>query len=240
MAKQVGNTPKRSGPSRRGKPVSTIIAAGTFTGHAPFIESAIEIAEIGHENFPHLLEPAKNLMSLLWRGLDRDALAVSEQEVHDGLMHFSQVGLSRSTLDFIPKTSGFWSYLSRNTELVFELCARVQRWKSLKGPAVGERTKLLRFMLMNPAIPNQNGVPAFVHSGITLAGPNNKTTVAPLTSSEEILRQFKQKTGTKAGSHQLIANPPYQLIGDVRHHKIRDRQYRGSLEKRTKKLGINC
>ncbi len=232
MAKQVGNTPKRSGPSRRGKPVSTIIAAGTFTGHAPFIESAIEIAEISHKNFPHLLEPAKNLISLLWRGLDRDALAVPEQDVDDGLVHFSQVGLSRATLHFIPEKSGFWAYLSQQTELVFELCARVQRWKSLKGPAVGERTKLLRFMLMNSAILMPNGVPAFVHSGITLAGPNNKTTVAPLASSEEILREFYQKTGTKAGSHQLIA--------EVRHHKIRNRKYRKSLEKRTKKLGINC
>lgn len=75
-----------------------MIYAGSFALCAPFIESAIEIAETSHGNFPHLLEPAKNLISLLWRGLDRDALAPPEQEEHDGLVLFSQVGLSRSTL----------------------------------------------------------------------------------------------------------------------------------------------
>lgn len=232
MANGVGKKPKRSGPSRRGKPVSNMIYAGSFASDAPFIESAIEIAETSHGNFPHLLEPAKSLISLLWRGLDRDALAPPEQEEHDGLVLFSQVGLSRSTLDFIPKTSGFWSYLSRNTELIFELCARVQRWKSLKGPAVDERAKLHRFMLMNPAIPIPDGGPAFVHSGITLAGPSDRATVPRLASSEEILREFNLKTGINTGSNQLIA--------DVRYHKIRNRQYRMSLEKRTKRLGINC
>lgn len=95
-----------------------------------------------------------------------------------------------------------------------------------------ERTKLHRFMLMNPAIPIPDGGFAFVHSGITLAGPNDRATAARLASSEEILREFNLKTGTNTGSNQLIA--------DVRHHKIRNRQYRMSLEKRTKRLGINC
>lgn len=221
---KVGNRKqKRARQTRRGKKVQHAINSGTFTLAAPFIESALEIAEASREEFAHLEKPAKEILCVLWKGLDRDQLSEAENAIHEGLIHFSQAGVSPSLLALIPQASEFWCYFSKNTELVFELCARVQRWKSLKGFGVGSRIKLLRFMLMNPGIVTKDGI-ALVHANI-----NGCDRIA---TSDEILEAFTKRTGVIFEGHQIIA--------DVRHREISERKYRNSLVRRTQALGIDC
>ena len=225
---KVGNRKqKRVRQTRRGKKVQHAINSGTFTSAAPFIESALEIAEASREEFAHLEKPAKEILCVLWKGLDRDQLSEAENAIHEGLIHFSQAGVSPSLLALIPQASEFWCYFSKNTELVFELCARVARWRSLKGGDT--RNQLLRFMLLNPAILTKDGL-ASVHRNI-----NGLVKVA---TTDEILDAFTEVT--KRG-HPNLPNPvTAQVIADIRHRKLRDRGYRNSLEKRSKALGINC
>jgi len=208
---------KRLGPGR-GQKVKHRTSAGTFTIDAPYIESAIEIVEESPGKFPHLQSSAKALLELLWRGLDPDRLENKEQETLHGLSNFSQPCQPIHSL--ISKESAFWEYFSRNAELVFELCARVLRWKSLKEP--DHRTNLHRFMIMNPAIDTGHGI-ALLHTNIS--------GIVRFATTEEILTAFKRQTGN---------NLDKETLAQVRHHKLRERRYRKSLEDRTRRLGIGC
>jgi len=217
MAKGRKSEGKKRGPGR-GQRVKHRTPAGTFTVYAPYIESVIEIVEESPEKFPHLQSSAKALLELLWRGLDPDRLENKEQETLHGLLNFSQPSQLNHSL--IPAEWPFWEYFAHHAELVFELCARVVRWKSLKGPDL--RTNLHRFMIMNPAIDTGHGI-ALLHTNISGIGR--------FATTEEILTAFKRQTGKSLDS---------KTLAEVRHHKLRERRYRKSLEDRTRRLGIDC
>lgn len=210
----------RKGSGRR---IELAVFEAPFTHMAPYIESAIEIAEeeaARGSAKSHLMETTKELVRTCWGGV---------QENKDYDLYERIWGIQRLYNDGIGVGGGlpaFDVYFRENKELVFELCVRVGLWKSLRHEIIEKR--LLRYLLSTTHVLkakwSYEGIEAPLHMSL-----RKESYLCPPASGGDICEDIKRRLGIRVDSDRL---------SKVRYKYLSKGKYRKSLEQRTAAVGV--
>ena len=210
----------RKGSGRR---IELMVESDQFTQMAPYIESAAEIAEEaakqGSATSP-LMKSAKELVRTCWSGVQ----ANKDYDLFERIW-----GIQRLYSDGVGVGGGlpaFDVYFRENKELVFELCVRVGRWKSLRHETV--EIRLLRYLLSTTHVLKHKwsyeGIEAPLHVSLQKGFP-----LCPPATGDDICEDIKRRLGIPVDPDRL---------SKVRYKYLSEGKYRKSLEQRTAAVGV--